>query len=45
MIDTSCLGLMHLARAVRANGYKVALTGEGADEWLGGYPWFKLPPG
>jgi asparagine synthase (glutamine-hydrolysing) len=42
VIDTSCLGLMHLARAVHANGYKVALTGEGADEWLAGYPWFKI---
>ncbi len=42
VIDTSCLGLMHLARSVREHGYKVALTGEGADEWLGGYPWFKL---
>ena len=42
VIDTACLGLMHLARSVRDNGYKVALTGEGADEWLGGYPWFKL---
>ena len=42
VIDSSCLGLMQLSRAVRENGYKVALTGEGADEWLGGYPWFKL---
>ena len=42
VVDTACLGLMHLARAVRNNGYKVALTGEGADEWLAGYPWFKL---
>ncbi|OWK37722.1 Asparagine synthetase [glutamine-hydrolyzing] [Fimbriiglobus ruber] len=42
VIDTACLGLMHLARAVRNNGYKVVLTGEGADEWLGGYPWFKI---
>ncbi|HZU39245.1 MAG TPA: asparagine synthase C-terminal domain-containing protein, partial [Gemmataceae bacterium] len=23
-------------------GYKVALTGEGADEWLAGYPWYKI---
>ncbi|WP_197708341.1 asparagine synthase-related protein, partial [Escherichia coli] len=23
-------------------GYKVALTGEGADEWLAGYSWFKI---
>jgi asparagine synthase (glutamine-hydrolysing) len=42
VVDTSCLGLMHLARAVRTSGYKVALTGEGADEWLAGYPWFKI---
>jgi asparagine synthase (glutamine-hydrolysing) len=41
VIDTACLGIMHLARSVRANGFKVALTGEGADEWLAGYPWFK----
>ena len=42
VIDTSCVGLMQLARAVSDAGYKVALTGEGADEWLGGYPWFKI---
>ncbi len=42
VIDTSCLGLMHLARSVHQHGYKVALTGEGADEWLAGYPWFKI---
>jgi len=27
---------------VRHDGYKVALTGEGSDEFLAGYPWFKL---
>lgn len=42
VIDTACLGLMHLARSVHQHGYKVALTGEGADEWLAGYPWFKI---
>lgn len=42
VIDTSCLGLMHLARTVHEHGYKVVLTGEGADEWLAGYPWFKI---
>ena len=31
-----------LAREVHAQGYKVALTGEGADEWLAGYSWFKI---
>lgn len=42
VIDTSCLGLMHLARKVNQSGYKVALTGEGADEWMAGYSWFKI---
>ncbi len=42
VMDTSCAALWHLAREVRAQGYKVALTGEGADEGLAGYPWFKF---
>ncbi len=42
VVDTSCTGLLLLARAVHAHGYKVALTGEGSDEWLAGYPWFKV---
>jgi asparagine synthase (glutamine-hydrolysing) len=41
VVDTSCAALMMLARAVRDRGFKVALTGEGSDEWLAGYPWFK----
>ena len=32
---------MRLAAAVHGQGYKVALTGEGADEALAGYVWFK----
>ncbi|TMJ34289.1 MAG: asparagine synthase (glutamine-hydrolyzing) [Alphaproteobacteria bacterium] len=40
--DTSCAALLMLARRVHAEGYKVALTGEGADEWLAGYSWFKI---
>lgn len=40
--DTSCTALMMLAKRVRGEGYKVALTGEGSDEWLAGYPWFKI---
>ena len=40
-MDTSCAALMRLAQAVHAQGYKVALTGEGADEALAGYVWFK----
>src|SRR5262249_61710146 len=42
VVDTSCAALLLLAQEVRARGYKVALTGEGADEWLAGYPWYKL---
>jgi asparagine synthase (glutamine-hydrolysing) len=42
VIDTACAALLLLARAVHAHGYKVALTGEGADEWLAGYPWYKV---
>jgi len=42
VIDTSCAALLLQARAVHAGGYKVALTGEGADEWLAGYPWYKV---
>jgi asparagine synthase (glutamine-hydrolysing) len=42
VLDTSCTALMRLAQAVHAQGYKVALTGEGADEALAGYVWFKV---
>jgi asparagine synthase (glutamine-hydrolysing) len=42
VIDTSCAALLLLARAVNQQGYKATLTGEGADEWLAGYPWYKL---
>jgi asparagine synthase (glutamine-hydrolysing) len=42
VIDTSCTALLRLARSVHQHGYKVALTGEGSDEWLAGYAWFKV---
>jgi asparagine synthase (glutamine-hydrolysing) len=42
VIDTSCTALLLLAEEVHARGYKVTLTGEGADEWLAGYPWYKV---
>lgn len=41
VLDTSCAALMRLAAAVHGQGYKVALTGEGADEALAGYIWYK----
>jgi asparagine synthase (glutamine-hydrolysing) len=42
VIDTSCAALLLLAREVHQQGYKVAVTGEGSDEWLAGYPWYKV---
>lgn len=42
VIDTSCTALLLLAREVHKRGFKVALTGEGSDEWLAGYPWHKV---
>jgi asparagine synthase (glutamine-hydrolysing) len=41
VLDTSCAALLRLAAEVHEQGYKVALTGEGADEALAGYVWFK----
>lgn len=37
-INGHLVGKYMLNRAIRAKGYKVALTGEGADETLAGYP-------
>ena len=42
VVDTACAALLLLAREVHQQGYKVTLTGEGADEWLAGYPWYKV---
>ncbi|MBU6440975.1 MAG: asparagine synthase (glutamine-hydrolyzing) [Betaproteobacteria bacterium] len=41
MLRTAPVPLMLLARQVHAAGFKVVLTGEGADEVLGGYDLFK----
>jgi asparagine synthase (glutamine-hydrolysing) len=41
VIDTSCAALLQLARRVHRCGQKVVLTGEGADEWLVDYLWYK----
>ena len=41
VLDTSCVGTLLLAAANRQAGNIVALTGEGADEALAGYVWFK----
>ena len=42
VLDTSCAALLTLSGAVRSEGYKVVLTGEGADEAFAGYVWFKI---
>jgi len=41
VLRTSPAPMYLLSRLVRENGYKVVLTGEGADEFLGGYDIFK----
>jgi len=41
VIDTACAALLQLSGRVHRCGQKVVLTGEGADEWLVGYPWYK----
>lgn len=41
LLRTAPAPLYLLARLVRDNGYKVVLTGEGADEIMGGYDIFK----
>lgn len=42
VVDTACAAIMNLSRSVHEHGYKVALTGEGADELLAGYVWLKV---
>jgi asparagine synthase (glutamine-hydrolysing) len=42
VLDTSCAALLALSEAVHQQGYKAVLTGEGADEALAGYVWFKM---
>lgn len=42
VIDASAAALFRLAEAVHSEDYKVVLTGEGADEWQAGYPWFRI---
>ena len=42
VVDTSCACLLRLAETVHARGHRVVLTGEGADEALAGYIWFKM---
>lgn len=42
VLDTSCAASYALARAVHAQGHKAVITGEGGDEGLAGYVWFKI---
>lgn len=40
--NCNSIGKLLLSKLVNANGHKVCLTGEGADEIFGGYAYFKL---
>jgi asparagine synthase (glutamine-hydrolysing) len=42
VIDTAAAATLRLAGEVHRRGFKVALTGEGSDEWLAGYSWHKV---
>lgn len=42
VMDTSAACMVRLAQAVRRSGYEVSLSGEGSDESLAGYVWFKV---
>ena len=42
MVNPCAVGKFLLSRLVRDSGYKVCLTGEGADESFAGFPYFKL---
>lgn len=42
VVDPNAGSLFELSRAVHEAGYKAVLTGEGADEALAGYVWFKV---
>ncbi|KAM0344812.1 hypothetical protein ACHAPU_007191 [Fusarium lateritium] len=39
-LDLGTVGKYCLSRKVQETGYKAILSGEGADEIFGGYPWF-----
>lgn len=41
VVDTASAAVLRLSQLIREHGYKVALTGQGADELLAGYIWFK----
>ena len=42
VIDTACAALLLLGEKVQEHGYRTVLSGEGADEWMGSYPWFRI---
>jgi asparagine synthase (glutamine-hydrolysing) len=42
VVDTSAAALLLLAAGAHEHGFRAVLSGEGSDEWLAGYPWFRI---
>lgn len=38
----TAISLYHIFKSCHDTGFKVIMTGEGADELLGGYPWYRM---
>lgn len=42
VVDVSAAALFRLAETAHKAGHKAVISGEGADEWQAGYPWFRI---
>jgi asparagine synthase (glutamine-hydrolysing) len=40
-VDVSCAAVLLLSQTIHEHGYKVVMTGQGADDYLAGYVWFR----
>jgi asparagine synthase (glutamine-hydrolysing) len=40
-VDVSCAAVLLLSETIHDHGFKVVVTGQGADDYLAGYVWFR----